>query len=292
MLQCLTGLTSEGFIALVPAFEVAYKAAVATRDAQRNTPRQREHGAGQKGALPEVADQWVFILCYFRLYPVPMAHGFFFGMGQPQANAWIHRLRPVLHAALGYDLQLPAGTPSDIKAGLETCPGLDFIIDGTQRPIRRPQDKARQKATDSGKKKRHPVKNNGITDQATGQIEGLRPTGEGNRHDKKLAEEQPVAFPEGSKLWKDTGFQGYEPDPTEPFQPTQKPKGSELSPEEKSRNTALSQARIAIEHTRGGVKVFRMLHDVFPTVRAGFDDRGIAIAGGLHNFRLDHPLAA
>jgi hypothetical protein len=292
LLKCLTGLTVEGFLALLSAFEVAYEADFGRRDAQRNSPRQRERGAGQKGALPELADKLVFILFYFRIYPVQMAQGFFFGMGQPQANEWIHRLSPVLEAALGYDIQLPARTPKDIKAVLETCPGLEFIIDGTERPIRRPQDSERQKAHYSGKKKRHTLKNNVITDKRTGKIKGLSPTVEGKRHDKKLADEQDWEFPTGSKLWKDTGFQGYEPKNTQTFQPTKKQKGRELSPEEKSVNKTISQERIPIEHTLGGVKVFRIVHDVFRNVRAGFDDLVMEIACGLHNFRLDHPLTA
>jgi hypothetical protein len=64
LLKCLTGLTVEGFMALWPAFEVAYAADVAERDAKRSAPRQRERGAGQKGALPELADKLVFILFY------------------------------------------------------------------------------------------------------------------------------------------------------------------------------------------------------------------------------------
>jgi hypothetical protein len=292
MLKSLTGLSLEGFMALLPAFEVAYRAEVARRDAQRKAPRQRKLGAGQKGALPEMADKLVFILFYFRQYPVQMVQGFLFGMGQPQANDWIHRLSPVLKAALGYDLQLPARTPKDIKAVLEACPGLEFIIDGTERPMRRPQDKVRQKTHYSGKKKRHTMKNNAITDKASGKIKGLSPTVEGKRHDKKLADEQQLDFPPGSKLWKDSGFQGYEPAHTETLQPTKKPKGRDLSPEEKRRNTTISQERIAIEHSFGGVKVFRIVHEVFRNLRQGFDDLVIEIACGLHNFRLDHPLTA
>jgi hypothetical protein len=292
LLKCLTGLTLEGFIALLAAFEVAYEADVAQRDSERQAPRQRGRGAGQKGALPEVADKLVFILFYFRLYPVQMAQGFFFGMGQPQAHEWIHRLSPVLKVALGYDVQLPARSPQAIKAILESCPGLEFIIDGTERPIRRPQDPARQKANYSGKKKRHTVKNNLISDKTTGQIKGLSPTVEGKRHDKKLADEQDGSFPAGSKLWKDTGFQGYEPKNTQTLQPTKKPKGGELSSEQKSLNKTIAQERIAIEHTLGGVKVFRIVHDVFRNMRAGFDDLVIEIACALHNFRLDHPLTA
>lgn len=292
MLKCLTGLTMDGFLALLPAFAVAFTAHLDQRDTQRGTPRQRERGAGQKGALPSVADKLVFILFYFRLYPVQMAQGFFFGMGQPQANEWIHRLSPVLKAALGYDLQLPARQPQDIKAILETCPGLEFIIDGTERPIRRPQDAARQKANYSGKKKRHTRKNNVITDKRTGKVKGLSPTVEGKRHDKKLADEQDGAFPPGSTLWKDTGFQGYEPKNVKTLQPTKKPKGRELSPEETAANRLISRDRILIEHTLGGVKVFRIVHDVFRNIREGFNDLVMEIACGLYNFRLDHPLTA
>lgn len=292
MLKCLTGLTVEGFVALLPAFETAYQADVEQRDKQRTKRRQRERGAGQKGALPELADKLVFILFYFRIYPVQMVQGFFFGMGQPQANEWVHRLSPVLKAALGYDVQLPARRPQDIKAILESCPGLEFIIDGTERPIRRPQDSERQKANYSGKKKRHTLKNNVITDKRSGKIEGLSPTVEGKRHDKKLADEQDGAFPMGSQLWKDTGFQGYEPKNVKTFQPTKKPKGRDLSLEEKATNTLIAKERIAIEHTLGGVKVFRIVHEVFRNMRDGFDDLVMEIACGLHNFRIDHPLTA
>jgi hypothetical protein len=292
MLKWLTGLTVEGFVALLPAFAVAYDSALNARDKQRGTPRQRERGAGQKGALPAIADKLVFILFYFRLYPVQMAQGFFFGMGQPQANEWIHRLSPVLKAALGYDLQLPARRPQDIKAVLEACPGLEFIIDGTERPIRRPTDPVRQRANFSGKKKRHTRKNNVITDKRTGKVKGLSPTVEGKRHDKKLADEQDGAFPPGCTLWKDTGFQGYEPNQVKTLQPTKKPKGRDLSPDEKAANTAISRDRILIEHTLGGVKVFRIVHDVFRNIREGFDDLVMEIACGLHNFRIDHPMTA
>lgn len=292
LLKCLTVLTVEGFLALLAAFEVAYEADLARRDRQRSRPRQRERGAGQKGALPAVADQVLFILVYFRVYPVQMAQGFFFGMGQPQANEWIHHLSPVLKAALGYVRQLPARTPKTIQSVLKTCPGLEFIIAGIQRPIRRPQDPERQKAQYSGKKKRHTVKNNVLTHKRTGKIKGLSPTVEGKRHDQTLADEQHWLFPKGSKLWKDTGFQGYKPKNVQTLQPTKKPKGRELSPQEKSLNKTIAHQRIAIEHSLGGVKVFRIVHDVYRNLRVGFDDWAMDIACALPNFRLDHPLTA
>ena len=62
MLKCLTGLTVEGFKALLGAFAVAYEVDVKQRDEQRDRPRQRGRGAGQKGALPTVEDKLAFIL--------------------------------------------------------------------------------------------------------------------------------------------------------------------------------------------------------------------------------------
>jgi hypothetical protein len=242
--------------------------------------------------LPRIEDKLVCILLYFRRYPVQMAQGFFFGMGQPQANEWIHRLSPILKQALGYEMQRPARAPKAIQQVLSACPGLEFIIDGTERPIRRPKDRDRQQQNYSGKKKRHTRKNNVISDKRTRKIKGLSPTVEGKRHDKKRADEQHWTFPPGSKLWKDTGFQGYEPSAVQTFQPTKKPKGRALSPEERLTNTAISKGRIGVEHSLGGVKVFRIVQDVFRNLRQDFDDLVMEIACGLHNFRVDHPLTA
>ncbi len=66
----------------------------------------------------------LFILFYFRIYPVQMVQGFLFGMGQPQANDWIQRLTPILNQALGYEMQLPARQAKDIEQVLAACPVL------------------------------------------------------------------------------------------------------------------------------------------------------------------------
>lgn len=280
----------EAFNKLLQAFKQAYEEDLKKRDQQREEPRQRRPGGGQKGALVTIEDKLVFILFYFRMYPVQMAQGFFSGMGQPQANEWIHRLTPILNQALGYEMQLPARKAKDIEQVLSECPELAFIIDGTERPIRRPKDKDRQRQNYSGKKKRHTRKNNVISHKPTRKIKGLSPTVEGKRHDKKLADDQDLNFPPGSKLWQDTGYQGYAPPGVEIFQPAKKPKGRDLTPEECTINAAISSERIGVEHSIGGVKVFRIVHDVFRNLRPGFDDLAMETACGLHNLRVDYPM--
>lgn len=290
LFKSFTGITVSAFAELLPAFRRAYQDDLERRDSQRAAPRQRQRGGGSKGALPSVEDKLVFILCYFRLYPVQVLQGYLFGMGQAQANEWIHRLTPVLNHALGYEKQLPARQSRDIEQVLAACPGLEFIIDGTERPIRRPKDSARQEQNYSGKKKRHTLKNNVVIDKRTRKVKGLSRTSEGKTHDKKLADEQDLDFPPNSKLWKDTGFQGYEPANTQTFQPKKKPKGRELTPPEKVQNTAISSERIGVEHSIGGVKVFHIVQDVFRNIKHGFDDLVMETACGLHNLRVDHPM--
>lgn len=292
LLRCLTGLNLAAFNELLTGFKRAYQSDLERRDEQRAVPRQRRRGAGRKGALPMTEDKLVFILFYFRLYPVQMAQGYFFGMGQPQANEWIHRLTPILNQALGYDMQLPARQPKDIEQVLAECPGLEFIIDGTERPVHRPKDQDKQRRCYSGKKKRHTVKNNVISDKRTRKIKGLSRTVEGKTHDKKLADEQDLVFPPGSQLWKDTGFQGYEPEGVQTYQPKKKPKGRDLTNDERQANAIISSQRMAVEHSIGGVKVYRIVHDVLRNLCQDFDDLVMETACGLHNLRVDHPMTA
>uniref|UniRef100_UPI0036F4317B hypothetical protein n=1 Tax=Trichocoleus desertorum TaxID=1481672 RepID=UPI0036F4317B len=53
---------------------------------------------------------------------------------------------------LGYEQQLPEREPHRLEGVLAGCPGLKFIIDGTERRINRPKDKAERKQYYSGKR--------------------------------------------------------------------------------------------------------------------------------------------
>src|SRR4051795_4726483 len=132
--QQLTGLTVAAFESLLAAFGRAYQEDRQERDHERPTPRRRRHGGGRKGTLPTLADKLVFLLFYFRHYPTQETLAFLFGFSQGQACQWIHRLTPIVNRALGSELQLPARQPAPLKQMLLACPGLEFLIDGTERP--------------------------------------------------------------------------------------------------------------------------------------------------------------
>ncbi len=285
ILQSLTGLNPQEFEALQGSFGRVWDEFI-DQFVQR-TGRKRAYGAGRKPHLQELSDKLLFILMYYRLYPTQEVQGFLFGMSQAQANEWVHRLSPLLNQALGYEQQLPEREPAKLKAILQTCPGLEFMLDGTERPINRPQDKDDRKTYYSGKKKTHTVKNNVISVRG-GKVIYLSDTYEGKKHDKRIADEEGYGFPEGSKLWQDTGFQGYAPPGVRVEQPKKKPRKAELTESEKEENRRISQVRVEIEHQIGGIKRCQIVVQKFRNLADHFIDDVMETACGLHNFRLTH----
>ena len=94
-----TGLKLNEFEKLLPVFQTAYEKKYPPELTQEGKPRQRQIGGGAPGALPQSADQRFFMLVYQKTTPLPTMHGLHFGVSQPQAHDWRHRLLPVVHQA-------------------------------------------------------------------------------------------------------------------------------------------------------------------------------------------------
>ncbi|MCJ7632768.1 transposase family protein [Candidatus Bathyarchaeota archaeon] len=88
-------MSPKAFQTLLPAFYQAYEDDLDSRDAKRKHKRQRERGGGRQGSLKMMEGKLLFILFYFKLYPVQEVQGYLFGMGQAQGWDWIHRLTPI-----------------------------------------------------------------------------------------------------------------------------------------------------------------------------------------------------
>lgn len=281
----LTGQRVEEFEALLPSFATAWDAFI--QETFHREGRQRAFGAGRKAHLRDLEDKLLFILVYFRIYPTQAVQGFLFGMSQAQANEWIHRLTGVLNQALGYERQLPERDPANLESVLSTCPSLEFMIDGTERRINRPQDKTDRKTYYSGKQKVHTVKNLVIPDRG-GKVRYLSDTYEGKKHDKAIADEEALSFPEGSTLWQDSGFQGFAPDGVTIQQSKKKPRNGSLTAIDKLNNQSISSVRVEVEHHIGGIKRCQILVQPFRNWVDHYLDDVMETACGLHNFRLTH----
>ena len=114
----------------------------------------------------------------------------------------------------------------------------------------------------------------------------LSKTFDGHVHDKKITDEQPLRFPAGITLWQDTGFLGHNPENVTVKMPGKKPKGRELTDEQKRENKEISSFRIIVEHAIGGAKRCRIVKERLRCYKFGFDDLVMLIACGLHNFRI------
>ena len=90
-----------------------------------------------------------------------------------------------------------------------------------------------------------------------------------------------------SVLYQDTGFQGFTCPGVKIMQPTKKPKGRDLTPEEKAKNREISSIRIRVEHVIAGIKRYRIVKDKLRNYKKGFADLVMQTCCGLHNFRLN-----
>ena len=123
------------------AFEAAWQGqrGERTHDGQA---RRRRPGGGFKGTLPTSRAKLFFVLFYFKCYPLQEVMAVLFGLSQGQVSHWVGVLTPLVNEALGRELLLPARRPADLEALLKEVPALRLlVIDGAERPIRRPKNK-------------------------------------------------------------------------------------------------------------------------------------------------------
>ncbi len=151
----VTGLHLEEFLLLLPAFSEVYQADLTQKTATGHQ-RQRRAGAGAKGKLATMEDKLLFILVYQKTYPLQTLLGLHFGLGQPQAHYWIHRLLPTLQQALKQRGHAPQRDPEKVADCQEVS--YELLIDATERRRQRPQDPAAQQDYYSGKKRFTPSK--------------------------------------------------------------------------------------------------------------------------------------
>ncbi len=288
--RALTGLTPQEFMNLLAVFAAAL-AHAATEKYLTDSSRRRKPGAGRKPFATTVEDKLFFILLYYRIYPTFEVLSFLYD--RDRGNVWhaYDHLSPVMESTLGKKLALPTRKITSVKEFFEAFPeAKEVFLDGTERPIQRPKDKARQTANYSGKKKRHTRKNI-ILSTRKRRVGYVSPTTEGKEHDFQIVKRMrlPDHIPKQIRIRMDTGFQGFLKEfPGHAVSiPAKKPKGRPLCTTFKEQNRRKSRIRILVEHAIGGVKRFRIVADVFRNKQEDADDRAMLITCGLWNYHLD-----
>jgi hypothetical protein len=119
-------------------------------------------------------------------------------------------------------------------------------------------------------------------------IRFLSATHAGKWHDKALLDDETYVLPQGSKLYQDMGFQGFSVRDVQIEQPTKKPRGGELSKEQKGENRRIASEKMRIEHVMASVKRCRIVKDKIRSWHNQVRDVVMVIACGLHNLRIRH----
>ena len=284
LLRATTGLNRKAFEDLLAKFEAVYLSCAKTRE----KPRIRKIGGGRKAQLATIRDKLFYILFYFKCYPTFDLAAVLFDFDRSQANRWVHRLQPILEKTLGKKKMLPLRKLSSIEEFMEHFPLVkEVIIDGTERPICRPKAPEKQQEYFSGKKKRHTSKNLAATSKEK-KILVLTPSTTGKTHDKKIHDHEDIigGIPDEIPILADLGFQGVQKQYVNIRLPHKKPRGGELTPQQKQENRELSQERVVCENAFAGVKRYDAVSDIYRNRVSKFDDKLMLTACGLWNFYL------
>ena len=176
-----------------------------------------------------------------------------------------------------------------MKEFIEQFPEVKVvIIDGTERPLQRPQGTEEQKAHYSGKKQRHTRKHITVSTRQK-RVILLTKARAGKVHDKRQLSEEPVVehIPDEVSIEGDLGFQGLQNEFVNIHVPYKKPKGQDLSDEQKAENRDLSAQRVECEHAHGGIKRYSAVTSIYRNRVSDFDDHLMWIAAGLWNYYLE-----
>ena len=237
----------------------------------RNSPNRKRRFITRDGRPPEMKpiDKLLMTLLYLRHNTSATVVGQMFGFSAdsveknalPEVIALLQAEFPASRWAAVQRHRNEKWNPAEVDK---------IIVDSFETPIPRLSENDRQKRVYSGKKKRHTLKTQIITDHK-GTISDVNSGHRGPRADVKIWNETelPGEHKEKPKIG-DKAYVGAEK-PTRT--PQKKPKGGELSEEEKAANRLISQERIYVEHSIRKIKGFRVVRDeyrlaqgIFPTV--------------------------
>jgi len=286
LMKALTGLTMAEFEQLLPGFGAGLK----KTQSQDRKERKRAVGGGRRHTLETLPDKLFFILFYLKCYPTFDLAGLLYDVDRSQAQRWVKALLPVLETVLGWQAVLPRRRIGSIEEFIQRFPAIkDVFVDGTDRPVQRPQQAKAQRELYSGKQHEHTLKNLVISNEDR-RILCLTPTKPGARQDYYRFKQTGLGevIPDNVEVWVDLGFLGIAKD--FPFLqvviPHKSSKNHPLTPEQKDDNRVISAFRIRVEHTIAGIKRFRCLTDAYRNKGTVLADKFMLIACGLWNYHL------
>lgn len=250
----LTGITAEKFDEIYEQLKPKYQEFNQERLKNKTKNRKRRIGGGSQFKLG-LEDRLLMLLMYYRTYSTHIFLGFLFDINDSNVSRNINPLQPLLAGIF----KIP-----EKKIEMSEDEILDLFFDGTEQQINRP--KKGQKKWYSGKKKKHTIKHQVIVskvkkgkDKKTKlRIKAVSKSFYGKEHDKRIYEKSRTRLPKNTGKYGDSGYLG-----TALIIPNKKPKGKELTKEQKEFNWIHSSIRVCVENGIGKMKIWQILAQRF-----------------------------
>lgn len=240
----ISGIRLEDFDDLAAKTQPLWEKSERKRLSRRK--RKRAIGAGRSYAL-DFPSQLLLCLIYYRTYISHEFLGLLFGVSDSTSI----RTANAMTQLLASHFRMPERKVHLSKEEKDEL--LYLMVDGTERPIYRPQKPGKRKKNYSGKKKRHTNVHQIVTD-SNKRIVATGPAHEGRRHDKAIYDKSRLEKPPDMMTLGDLGYLG-----TTFEIPIKKPKNKELPKADKKYNRWFSGFRVGVEHAIGRMKKFRIL---------------------------------
>lgn len=275
----VTGLTVAEFEHLYGKFESAWVAAEEKR--LQRASRQRAIGAGTSYRLG-VKDQLLMVLVWLRLYPTTATLGYLFGVSQPTASRNSRRLLKVLKAVSMDEFEWPdppqKGEGRRLTQLRKAYPDALAIIDATEQPVERPQEREKEERYYSGRRKCSTAKASIVVNEQ-GVIRGITESSPGRTHDLTQIRQSGllVQIPTQVTVVADSAYQGLDKSmPHHTVNTLPRPqRNNPLLPEQEEERRRLSAIRFVVERVFCHIKHFsimeqRFRHDVEELHSAAF----------------------
>jgi hypothetical protein len=253
--KALLGVTPAGLSELLVSVLPVMLDRRRQQQAQRPDRKRAVGGGRTRGLAPY--QEVLMTLIYLRHNVSHEVVGALFGVSADTSENTFHEVVAVLRDVC------PANRWEAEKHWLKSEPTWTpekkdhVLIDSFETPIRRPSLDEAQRRVYSGKKKRHTLKTQVVAD-VSGEIQDIDAGHRGPMSDKRIYEQSNVEeqFPQASKQG-DLAYQGV----PGMVVPHKKPKGGELTPEQKEENRALSSVRVHVEHSIRRIKGWHIVRE-------------------------------
>lgn len=243
--------------------------------------RQRASGGGAKRKLSP-AQEVLLVLVYLRHNVAHEVVGQLFGVSPDTSENLFHEIVPLLRELFPANRFEAEHRFRRDGASLQVATIDHLLIDSFETSIPRPSLNARQKRVYSGKKKRHTLKTQVVTD-AAGEVLDVDGGHRGPMADKKLYEASAVAtqYPQATKQ-ADLAYLGTAGIQT----PQRTPRGGELTAAQRELNRRLASVRVHVEHGIRRVKSFRVVRENYRHAIGLFPMVVSAVVGLTHLNRI------